>query len=163
MGVNMCKRDDEFLTRIRRLCHLGSIDSSKFWEQVEVELKNRLKNLFAPNVIWFGKGKSLERYWRWLEQITDHEWNYEDVNYWYKFIRDPSDTREEISPSLRYQVLTRDESTCKKCGRKTPDVELQVDHMLPWACGGSTVVDNLQSLCRECNQGKSDLCFERGD
>jgi 5-methylcytosine-specific restriction endonuclease McrA len=71
--------------------------------------------------------------------------------------------REEIPPSLRYEVLTRDKSTCQKCGRKAPEVELQVDHIVSWSCGGPTVIDNLQTLCMDCNQGKSNKCFEGGN
>lgn len=159
----MSKREGESIERITHLCHLAGIGPAKFLEEVQTELKNRVKDLFRPNAMWFREGKSFERYWRFLEQVTKHEWKYEDVDYWYKFIRDPSETREDIPASLRYRVLTRDESTCQKCGRKAANVELQVDHTLPWDCGGPTVFDNLQTLCRECNIGKSNKCFEGGD
>jgi len=159
----MNERKLKSMERIRRLCDLAGIDFSKFLEEVETDLKNRVKALLTPNEAWFREGKSFERYWRFLTQVTNHEWKYEDVDYWYKFLRDPSETREDIPPSLRYQVLTRDKSTCQKCGRKAPNVQLHVDHILPWDCGGPTVVDNLQALCGKCNIGKSNKCFERGD
>ena len=52
--------------------------------------------------------------------------------------------------------------TCKICGAspaKDPNVELHVDHIKPWAKGGETVLDNLQTLCSKCNLGKSDLYY----
>lgn len=150
------------LEAIERLCSLAAIDFFTLLKHVEVELKSKVKDLLTPNEIWFRGGKSIERYWRFLEQITKHEWEYEDVDYWYKLIRAPSEIREDIPPSLRYQVLARDNSTCQKCGKKAPEVEVEVDHILPWACGGPTVIDNLQTLCRECNLGKSNKCFEGG-
>lgn len=40
---------------------------------------------------------------------------------------------------------------------KDSTVELHVDHIIPWAKGGETVMDNLQTLCSKCNWGKSDM------
>ncbi|AQU77052.1 HNH endonuclease [Priestia megaterium] len=63
--------------------------------------------------------------------------------------------RKAISTKLRYEVLHRDESKCKRCGR-TPDdgIKLHVDHKIPVEWGGKTTVDNLWTLCDICNQGK---------
>lgn len=158
----MNRRESKSIEEIRRLCYLARIGPAKFLEEVETELRDRVKDLLRPNEMWFREGKSFERYWKFLEQMTKHKWTYEDVEYWYKFIRDPSETREDIPPSLRHRVLVRDRSTCQRCGKKAPNVELEVDHILPWDCGGPTVVDNLQTLCRECNIGKSNKCFEGG-
>jgi 5-methylcytosine-specific restriction endonuclease McrA len=158
----MNKKEAITIEGIRQMCHLAGLDCAKFLAEVETELKNRIKSFLTPNEVWFREGKSFERYWKFLEQITKHEWKYEDVDYWYKFVRDPSETREDIPPSLRYQVLIQDKSTCQRCGKKAPNVELEIDHILPWDCGGPTVADNLQTLCTECNIGKSNKCFEGG-
>ena len=41
------------------------------------------------------------------------------------------------------------------CGRGTNDgVSLQIDHKIPFSLGGLTVLDNLQTLCSECNLSK---------
>ena len=66
-------------------------------------------------------------------------------------------TKREISERLRFSVLLRDGFRCQSCGRspiKSPGIELQVDHIIPWSQGGETVADNLQAKCKECNQGK---------
>jgi hypothetical protein len=70
----------------------------------------------------------------------------------------PRPTRREIPLALRYKVLKRDDFRCVKCGRSpamSPGLELHVDHVVPWASGGETVIENLQCLCAECNLGKS--------
>lgn len=60
-----------------------------------------------------------------------------------------------ISDKVRYAVLRRDNSRCRRCGRAVEDgVKLVVDHILPRAWGGETVMDNLWALCEQCNQGK---------
>jgi len=66
-------------------------------------------------------------------------------------------TSRDISERLRFRVLMRDGFTCKKCGRspvKEMGVELHVDHVVPWSKGGETVLENLETKCKECNLGK---------
>jgi hypothetical protein len=67
-------------------------------------------------------------------------------------------TRRGISLSLRYAVLMRDGFRCVKCGHSpaiTPGVKLHIDHAQAWANGGETILENLQTLCSDCNLGKS--------
>ena len=61
-----------------------------------------------------------------------------------------------ISKSVRVSVLHRDKYKCVFCGRSSQKVELQIDHIIPFSQGGSNKLDNLQTLCIDCNQGKSD-------
>lgn len=63
--------------------------------------------------------------------------------------------RDKMTPSLRWDILERDRFTCQSCGRTPPDVKLHVDHKIPIAMGGKTVIENLHTLCAECNLGKS--------
>ena len=60
---------------------------------------------------------------------------------------------------LRTAVLKRDNYCCVKCGASRRDdksVRLEVDHITPGSRGGPATMDNLQTLCFSCNQGKSD-------
>jgi len=69
-------------------------------------------------------------------------------------------TSRNINARIRFKVLKRDNFKCCACGAspaKDPSVDLHVDHIIPWAKGGETVVDNLQTLCSKCNLGKSDI------
>ena len=64
--------------------------------------------------------------------------------------------RSKMSSSLRYDILKRDHFRCQLCGRSASDgVELEVDHIIPISKGGKTVPDNLRTLCKDCNRGKS--------
>ena len=59
----------------------------------------------------------------------------------------------------RFQVMLRDKFRCRLCGRSPsthPGVTLRIDHVIPWSKGGKTIDSNLQTLCDDCNQGKSD-------
>lgn len=67
--------------------------------------------------------------------------------------------RAKMTKALRWEVLARDEFTCKACGRsplKGDRIKMHVDHIKPIAKGGKTVKPNLHTLCEECNLGKSD-------
>jgi hypothetical protein len=60
---------------------------------------------------------------------------------------------------LRFKVFQRDRFTCRACGRSPAtenNVVLHIDHIIPYSGPGETILDNLQTLCGECNLGKSD-------
>ena len=58
-----------------------------------------------------------------------------------------------VSKRTRFEVLRRDDFTCRYCRSK--DHELTVDHVVPVALGGTDKPDNLVAACRDCNAGKS--------
>lgn len=60
-----------------------------------------------------------------------------------------------VSKRTRFEVLRRDNYTCRYCGASAPDVELTVDHVVPVALGGTDNPDNLVTACRDCNAGKA--------
>lgn len=62
-----------------------------------------------------------------------------------------------VSRRLRFEVLRRDNHTCRYCGAKAPDVELQVDHVIPEALGGADDPANLVAACKDCNAGKASV------
>ena len=69
-------------------------------------------------------------------------------------------TKRDINLRMRFLVMKRDNFKCCMCGRSpatTPGLELHIDHIIPWSKGGETTIDNLQTLCSDCNLGKSNL------
>ena len=54
----------------------------------------------------------------------------------------------------RRAVFARDGGRCYACRASlTPD-EAQVDHLVPWAAGGTTTMPNLALICAGCNASK---------
>src|SRR5438874_294961 len=131
----------KIIESIEQECVTSGISFVGYLSEMDAILRTRIRALLTPNILWFKEGKTFNRYWQFLEKVTARKWEYGDVDFWYKRLRDPSDTREEITPALRYQVLLRDKSTCQKCGRKAPKVELEIDHIFPWSLGGPTVLE----------------------
>ena len=76
------------------------------------------------------------------------------------FEKAPTKTKKKrsryISKSVRVTVLNRDKYKCVFCGRSSQQIELQIDHIKPFSKGGSNDINNLQTLCIDCNIGKSD-------
>ncbi len=65
--------------------------------------------------------------------------------------------RSRITAGVRSKVLARDSYRCRHCGISTDlGAVLHVDHIIPISKGGTSDLDNLQTLCQDCNLGKSD-------
>jgi hypothetical protein len=105
-----------------------------------------------PYTARFGSWRqALEAFVRWAEIASDKD--FEPV--------DPGHSRRQTSrdpnSALRWRVANRDGFRCRHCGRSpalNAGVTLHVDHIVPWSKGGETVLENLQTLCSECNIGK---------
>ncbi len=64
--------------------------------------------------------------------------------------------KRNIPLGIRYKVLKKDAFKCIACGRgANDDVKLHIDHKTPFSLGGLTELNNLQTLCDECNISKS--------
>lgn len=60
-----------------------------------------------------------------------------------------------VSKSLRFQILRRDNHTCRYCGASAPDAKITIDHVVPVAHGGTDDPSNLVAACPDCNAGKA--------
>ena len=72
-----------------------------------------------------------------------------------QLVRKEEDCRE-VRPGLRFRVFSRDKFACVACGRtpKIHNVVLHADHIVSVYDKGRTVLENLQTLCQDCNLGK---------
>ena len=108
-------------------------------------------------------GAYLRRFGQWsnaLKSFINHI-NEQEVEYFSTANNESiHKTKRDINLRMRFLVMQRDNFKCCACGAspaKDPSVELHIDHIIPWAKGGETIIDNLQTLCSKCNLGKSDL------
>jgi hypothetical protein len=73
-----------------------------------------------------------------------------------KSIREEEDCRE-VRPGLRFKVFLRDRFRCVACGRSPAtdlNTTLHADHIVSVWDNGKTSLENLQTLCQDCNLGK---------
>jgi len=61
--------------------------------------------------------------------------------------------RPKIPPAVQREVWNRDGGRCVLCGRIS---DLEFDHIIPVAKGGSSTPRNVQLLCETCNRQKGD-------
>ena len=60
-----------------------------------------------------------------------------------------------VSVRVRFEVFKRDSFQCRYCGKTSPSVVLEVDHVVPICEGGSDDPMNLVTSCWDCNHGKA--------
>ena len=66
-------------------------------------------------------------------------------------------TSRFIPEDISIEVFQRDGGKCVICGSNQ---ELQYDHIFPHSKGGTSTVDNLRLLCKDCNSYKRDKIEE---
>ncbi|MBR0310461.1 MAG: HNH endonuclease, partial [Paludibacteraceae bacterium] len=66
-------------------------------------------------------------------------------------IFDEEHKRPYIPRDIVGLVYMRDGGRCRECGSTK---NLQLDHIIPFSKGGSSELENLQLLCKECNLKK---------
>ncbi len=68
--------------------------------------------------------------------------------------------RKSLSKKIRFEVFKRDSFKCQYCGKASPDVILEVDHIKPVSEGGTNDMTNLITACFDCNRGKSNVLLD---
>jgi diadenosine tetraphosphate (Ap4A) HIT family hydrolase len=87
-----------------------------------------------------------------VEKILDQRIS-DDLEIRYPF---GDSNKDAVKGSVRYEVLRRSGSRCELCGNSSKETQIDVDHIIPRAKGGTNEITNLQALCRTCNAQKRD-------
>lgn len=62
------------------------------------------------------------------------------------------DSKRNFSEPERYAIYIRSGKKCENCGNPFNNYkEFQADHVIQWAHGGETTLNNARALCRPCN------------
>ncbi len=100
--------------------------------------------------------KALEKYidhqtWNFLMMVENKReiWLTELAEAEAKAAEEAAETNAKLD-----DLVFQEPPSCRLCGKKT---NLQIDHIVPLSHGGTTALDNLQTLCSRCNAQK----FER--
>lgn len=66
-----------------------------------------------------------------------------------------------VSKRVRFEAFKRDRFTCQYCGKRPPDVTLEIDHVVARREGGADDIHNLTTSCVACNRGKSGVPLDK--
>ena len=80
----------------------------------------------------------------------------------FKNLYNENNKRNPIDSRLRHECFKRDGYKCVECGATNKEKVLHCDHIIPVSQGGSDELDNLQTLCDDCNLAKSDKKWNGG-
>ena len=102
-------------------------------------------------------GRLLDQYFNNISSLAEKRIN--------AFINNKNNNKTKRNPidsRLRHEVFKRDGYKCLECGATNKEKVLHADHIISVAQGGSDELENLQTLCEDCNLAKSDKSFKGG-
>lgn len=132
----------------------GQIITKEECHQIAEEIKDRLITILNKHGI-SGSAWGIKESYNFYELITDEALKLEGKRRPYQEENNPINLR------LRWKLLTKYNFTCQYCGRKAPQVVLEIDHKLPKSKGGQNKEQNLIIACKECNIGKSNIILNK--
>lgn len=129
------------------------------------QMTDAMMPFFTLAIVLFGIETVFDMFWREHKKAKrerDRAKKREKRRLEYQDRRMANDAEHaKVTRAMRYDVLRRDGFHCVRCGRGREDgVKLHVDHMVPVSRGGKSVMDNLQTLCEDCNCGKGNKYVE---
>ena len=146
--------------RIKSLKTLLSVDSYRAIEEklFKAEIQNPVLSPVVVVVTTYSSAKGRNRYQKEERfEIADLKNVCSTAEKQRAYAQSRDYQRSLMTPALRYAVLKRDHFRCQICGASQKDgAILEVDHYLPVSKGGKTEMNNLRTLCWQCNRGKRD-------
>lgn len=137
--------------------HLGHRPSAREWEKSDARISSATyQERFGG---WANACLKFIEYKMGRAIITDDKIPYVTTYKRIPIEQEIEKDKRTIPLGIRLKVLVRDNFRCVFCG-KSPATDigtkLHIDHIAPFSKGGKSMLENLQTLCEECNLGKSD-------
>ena len=100
--------------------------------------------------IKFKESHSGEKHWNWKGGLRkEHKRIYEHLRRAIKKGNGGSFTLQEWK-----DLKKRYGNACPACGLQEPHIKLTMDHIIPLSRGGLNLIENIQPLCKGCNNKK---------
>ncbi|WP_374152949.1 HNH endonuclease [Pseudarthrobacter sp. WHRI 8279] len=144
--------------------YIGKVKEEVFLERLEAQLEfpmlitsinGRRYWQFRNRFYWESEGlnaSEVEALLVMQEQRKRRQIETAQTNYALGAALRVSSGRKAIPDDVKVYVMRRDAGSCRHCGSTS---DLQYDHIIPLAMGGSNNAENLQILCGPCNRSKS--------
>ena len=163
LGINDFGVFDEPMEKYNRE-RLCSIETDLFEQErkhpvTEFYVKVTLNCSRINGAIYTGKSEVFyaERICSLISRVNDKQGAFfNDKEIWDALCRVE---RGRVSNKMRFSIYKRDGYRCRMCGRSGLFHDLEIDHIKPVSKGGKSTYDNLQTLCKRCNQQKGNTYF----
>lgn len=106
---------------------------------------------------FFTQPDALRLFRRLLRRQTGRRWSTEDLERLYERVKlaKGEHFRSEVPYEELLKLLWQMPWECSRCHKKSPEVILHIDHIVPASVGGHSKRQNLQFLCARHNLEKS--------
>lgn len=136
------------------------LDSTLFFREIQWILEEERINKVTPTYeqfqYWSRQKDGLDKFWKYANSKLCVELTADEVQYIWNCIDLTLNTHQRQAFTFQdYLTLTiRSEQKCELCGKKPPEVILEIDHVLPVSKGGNNVTSNLRFLCQHHNRSR---------
>jgi hypothetical protein len=160
---------------LRHALHLAGLESARFMKASDEELISILIELWEKVLEKEGRSPQQDdlkkygspvsadtinrRFGSWRKALVKAAASVTEESLSKQAVSQPENLprkREPLSIRKRFFVLKRNQFACVRCGASGVGIRLEVHHRVPFAQGGSDGLDNLETLCFDCNRGQRD-------
>jgi hypothetical protein len=148
------------LDEIAALARQLSLDTSLVYKEIYWALGEERINRVTPTDEqfreWKRSGDGLMRFWSFANGRLGDDLSQDDAHDIWECIDLTLRTgqRRPFSFQDYLMIAVHSDQCCDICKRRPPDVDLDIDHILPFSRGGGSLPFNLRFLCQEHNRSR---------
>jgi len=136
------------------------IDQSLLYREIYWALGEERINRITPDAEQFRSWKQnrdgLAQFWAFANERLGCSLDQEEVRDIWECVDLTLRTHQRRAFNFQdyLMIAVRSDTRCDRCGSRSPDVKLEIDHILPASRGGSDLPWNLRFLCERCNRSR---------
>jgi hypothetical protein len=105
---------------------------------------------------WYRQREGLRNFWAFANSKLEAELTQDEILDIWNCIDLTLNARKRRSFTFQeyLMIAVRSDQKCEICGKRPPEVTLEIDHILPVSKGGTELVFNLRFLCQYHNRAR---------
>lgn len=147
-------------SEVMRLAKQLGLDLDLLFHEVYWALGEERINKVTPTYdcfrAWERQKDGLDRFWEFANSTLSIVLNADEVRDIWDCVDLTLSARKRRAFTFQDYLLlaVRSEQKCELCGRRPPEVTLEIDHILPVSKGGTNAGFNLRFLCQYHNRSR---------
>jgi hypothetical protein len=145
---------------IKRLALQLRLDWAILFQEIEWALGEERINRVTPTYeqfrLWSREKDGLNRFWAFANLQLGNELSPDEVHDIWDCIDLTFTARRRKAFSFQdyLMIAIKSDQRCEFCGRRPPEVSLEIDHIVPVSKGGTESALNLRFLCQYHNRSR---------